>query len=524
MIFFPSVCHQVALWVLSLSRFFDSSFNFPHKRMKTTLTVFFIFITVSLISSQKPVSHSKIDSLTHMVMKTDMFNDEGLYKAKELYYRAKEAHYKNGQIRLLLRIVDLQVGSVDLVGALEHIKILKPLALSVDDYESYISACGLEAKIFFLDKNFSQAKSILHAAENYLPQIDDPEKRRKAKIEINIYKWYTIENAKFPQDSYMDSLVTISKGIYNESVQIFNPDQRAKRILLSANLLTTSLTQLKRYKEAYHFVNIAEKQVRFLGDQSFLGVDFYAAKGDLEYSYKPDGKPAADSALASYNKAIAIGERLNYSAQTKKLYAKVAKIYQAKKDFEKQMVFMDKYMNLKDSLEIKKGIALGDLKSKVYEVKDYPNEGRAFSGGSKNFYTAVGMAFLIFASVLGFKKIGTLKKKSVGEKLSTEKNIPDTSSKSIAHLIALAEKSDKSFYHSFLETFPDFAEKLLAINATMKSTDIEFCAYIKLNFETKKIAVLKNMSVRAVEGKKYRIRKKLNISADENMYLRLSKL
>lgn len=94
----------------------------------------------------------------------------------------------------------------------------------------------------------------------------------------------------------------------------------------------------------------------------------------------------------------------------------------------------------------------------------------------------------------------------------------------VSTLLKLLNEDNNSFYIGFLEAFPYFSEKLLKINPTMKSSDIEFCAYIKLNLETKQIAQFKKISPRAVEGKKYRIRKKLNIPSDVNMYIWMSRI
>ena len=88
----------------------------------------------------------------------------------------------------------------------------------------------------------------------------------------------------------------------------------------------------------------------------------------------------------------------------------------------------------------------------------------------------------------------------------------------IFKIVALAKQDDKLFYLSFLKVFPNFSQQLLQINPTLKSHDLEFCALLKLNLDTKEIARIKNISVRAVESKKYRIRKKINISSNECLY------
>lgn len=504
--------------------FLVGTVNSTQVMLKTSFIPVFFFSLISLNSAQEKLSPAQIDSLTTEIWKTNKFNEEGLAKAKELYYLAKEVDYKKGQIKLLIRITDLKVGSYDLKGALEYLKTLKALSLSEEDYESYISACGLEAKIFFMDKNFSQANKILRDTEQYLPKIKDLEKRRTAKIEIYIYLWYNTEKSKIPTNTYLDSLVDIAQKIYNESIHVTNKKHRANRVLFASNLLTTSLTQVKKYKEASHYLKIAGEQVKIVGDNSFLTVDYYEAKGDLEYQYKRAPNYSIDNALASYNKAIEIGEKLNYSAKIKDLYAKVAEIYGDKKDQEKQINFLEKSQNLKEKIQLSESKALGQLKNKVYEVKEVSHSEMNDGVNSNKILASAGILFLLGFSIYGFKRFKRNRIKISEEINSREDNNLTAPGKSVGHLIDLAYKNNHSFYIAFLEAFPDFADKLMSINPSMKNTDIEFCAYIKLNLDTKQIAVLKNMSVRAVEGKKYRIRKKLNISSEENMYIWFSKL
>ena len=54
-------------------------------------------------------------------------------------------------------------------------------------------------------------------AKKYLPKIKSPELRRKNKIDINIFKWYTIESSQSPKETYKDSLIAISEENLRES-------------------------------------------------------------------------------------------------------------------------------------------------------------------------------------------------------------------------------------------------------------------------------------------------------------------
>jgi DNA-binding CsgD family transcriptional regulator len=50
----------------------------------------------------------------------------------------------------------------------------------------------------------------------------------------------------------------------------------------------------------------------------------------------------------------------------------------------------------------------------------------------------------------------------------------------------------------------------------MSISDQKMCAMLKLGFTAKQIAIYTNSSVKSVEGKIYRLRKKLNLSSDVN--------
>ena len=75
----------------------------------------------------------------------------------------------------------------------------------------------------------------------------------------------------------------------------------------------------------------------------------------------------------------------------------------------------------------------------------------------------------------------------------------------------------KNFLLKFEEKHTEFFKKLKADYPTLTSTDLRLCACLKLNMETKDIASLMNLSVRAVENNRYRLRKKLNLRTEQNL-------
>ncbi len=82
-------------------------------------------------------------------------------------------------------------------------------------------------------------------------------------------------------------------------------------------------------------------------------------------------------------------------------------------------------------------------------------------------------------------------------------------------LILLAESNASAFFVKFKEKAPCFIDKLKSDYPQLVQTEIEICVYIRLNFKTKDIARFTNSSVRSIESKKYRIRRKMNLTSED---------
>jgi DNA-binding CsgD family transcriptional regulator len=68
------------------------------------------------------------------------------------------------------------------------------------------------------------------------------------------------------------------------------------------------------------------------------------------------------------------------------------------------------------------------------------------------------------------------------------------------------------FKEAFDNTDKDFLKKVKLVHASLTPNDLRLCAYLRLNLSSKEIAPLLNISVRSVEIKRYRLRKKMDLS------------
>jgi DNA-binding CsgD family transcriptional regulator len=73
------------------------------------------------------------------------------------------------------------------------------------------------------------------------------------------------------------------------------------------------------------------------------------------------------------------------------------------------------------------------------------------------------------------------------------------------------------FESSFNQVHDDFFKKLMAAYPDLTPGDLRLAAYLKMNLASKEIAPLFNISLRGVENKRYRLRKKLGLPEDANL-------
>ncbi len=74
-----------------------------------------------------------------------------------------------------------------------------------------------------------------------------------------------------------------------------------------------------------------------------------------------------------------------------------------------------------------------------------------------------------------------------------------------------------SFKLHFEQVHPDFFIKLKDLSNNLTTNDIRFCAYIKLNLESKDIASILNISIRAAQATRLRIKKKLKLPPTDDL-------
>ncbi len=121
------------------------------------------------------------------------------------------------------------------------------------------------------------------------------------------------------------------------------------------------------------------------------------------------------------------------------------------------------------------------------------------------------------------KKEFLLKIKSEISKLNKteQENIDTTELKRILRSLAAEDKLDEEwdqFSIHFNKVHGDFLRNLKNRFPGLRSHDLRLCAYLRMNLSSKEIAQLMSISVRGVEISRYRLRKRLQVPAKEDLF------
>lgn len=82
---------------------------------------------------------------------------------------------------------------------------------------------------------------------------------------------------------------------------------------------------------------------------------------------------------------------------------------------------------------------------------------------------------------------------------------------------AIIDDDWEKFSQYFDEVHGNFTQKLKEKHPVLTNYDLKLCAYLRMNLTTKDIAALMNVSPRAIEGSRYRLRKKLDLKTEINL-------
>ncbi len=111
-------------------------------------------------------------------------------------------------------------------------------------------------------------------------------------------------------------------------------------------------------------------------------------------------------------------------------------------------------------------------------------------------------------------------KKELHSLLVLDKRKRHSKTRELIHLINQFGGSDstwKEFHDQFDKVHPGFYEKLAELNVELTTNDLRYCSLIRMNMNAKEIAGILNISPDTVRIARYRLKKKLGLSAEQRL-------
>jgi hypothetical protein len=215
------------------------------------------------------------------------------------------------------------------------------------------------------------------------------------------------------------------------------------------------------------------------------------------------------------------------SLEALQAYKLIAENYGKLGDFKNQAEYLGIYTKLNDSIYTNIHSNLF-THLKIIENGMMEKERKAHSRMYIFFGTIIGFIFLLgifFFRLVKVQKSSKIQTSKIEEKEKIVENLTNMLQKDKNEdLLYIAQHRPAEFPEKFNEVYSDFVQKLLAIEPNLVTSELTFCAYLRLKFTTKDIASIMYVTPKAIQNRKNRLRKKLNIPSEEDIYVWLNNL
>lgn len=239
----------------------------------------------------------------------------------------------------------------------------------------------------------------------------------------------------------------------------------------------------------------------------------YSAYGDLEAALGNQEKAIEYYELALQNSI----ENKNKLTEKINLKALADFYFKNELDLNQTNVYLSRYQKLNDSLNLVNSQAIDLLVHRFLNKEEASLE----KAPTKNwkviavlFFISIGVVLFLFRKNYQKKIKLSYFKDQLNEKEDlVETLVKESNGNKLNELMELAKNNDPQFILLFEELYPDVLIKLRAKEERIRISELTFCAMIYLNFSTKEIAEYTFVTVRAVQIRKNRFRKKHQIDS-----------
>ena len=443
-----------------------------------------------------------------------------------------------------------KTASADPNRVLAELYKLKTETLKTNNIEYYLKVLNKIDFVHYIKADYNQAikstNNTIKEAQNYDSPISEAEARyiqsfaysqfgffeeanNTANIGLNLIKnneddeslkckgyLYTVKGEIFNKksDDQKNAIFFYRKSTIEFS-KIKNITLKNKSLINAYSNCSIAYAALKKPDSAIYYNHLAlELNPRKYNMDNTLAFIYMG----LGFTYKE--KKETDKAISFFLKSAKLSDSIKAVDITLESYKNIRDLYDQKKDQKKFIHFAKKYSTLKDSINDATRTKMDDTLKVIVENKQENN---------KKFYLKIILfliAITIFLFVIWFYGYNRLKRiktqnnitSNLLEKEKQEKSILESKINDFFdELIHLAKENSPNFYVRFSEIYPEIHLKLTKEYPQLSTFEKSFLAMVFLNFSNKEIANIESVSLKTIEIRKYRIRKKCDLESGQDL-------
>jgi len=312
---------------------------------------------------------------------------------------------------------------------------------------------------------------------------------------------------------FRQAIYFIQKKNYEKALEFFHKAKKLDDSGLTDCAIGDYVYMHRDKDSAYKYVTVAFNKANIRGKEDGIALYANTIMGEYYLAYTQYDK--AEEAL---RKALKINEKTKriYAYYGKYIYNDLRVLYERTGDKEKAYFYLEAYTN-----------AYYKTNSSLLATINQDTE--AFITGAQKdaekhrnkiyLIILLSLAGLFLLGLYAWRIIRDLGKRKEVLTMEAEDLKTMMNDNKQEEIIELGKKNDPEFLDRFKEAYPEFIDQLLTINPGLESSELIFCAMLKLHFTSKEIANYTLVQHRSVQQKKYRIRKKLNIPGETDIYL-----
>ena len=478
----------------------------------TSKTVgFILFFSFFFASAQVDI---RIDKMLDLSEKQYIDHQyiHSLNTADQALQLAKKKSYSKGIIRANIFIAKALEETGIYKNALEYLENAEKENFFVEYTNAQIETYRLRGRIYLNLQMNDLALREFYKQLKFSDQIKDPLQQKRSKLwaHQNIAETFLRNNRR---DSAWKHLM-----IQKQILKSF-PENNSKGVFYDISTTYTSIGKEYLFRKntfaARKYIDSA-MNVLSANDSPYL-YETLEAYGDVE-----DAAGNKEMAVEYYRKALKNTIQIQNKSAEKFVNKKLADFFSKNNLNDKEENrFLKRYQELNDSLNLENSRATELIVNNFLKKKD-----EHFQKEKVDYAKGIVLVLILVVGLVAFlfwqnrkKRERLLQIKNVlNEKEHLVENLlQEGNSNKFNELIMLGKRNDPQFIILFKELYPDFVSKLKAADPGIKTSELIFCAMIYLNFSTKDISEYCHVTIRAVQIRKNRLRKKHHIASDKDL-------